>query len=184
MTKLQIKVRRGYMYYLKKTKCLCSWNLHSVLFLMQPEAMGDVEVNSAFYNVSCSLWRVLVWHALLLEWIPNWGLKSGVPLQIVVMFLDTDVVLPNYYWILKKTTKTKKKKNYNSDDCFVLVSRGCSSLVTFIWSAVAVVPLLYGAPKSIWMFNINNSPKVCFDFKIKRNANVILNQPTQGWHSV
>lgn len=110
MTKLQIKVRRGYMYYLKKTKCLCSWNLHSVLFLMQPEAMGDVEVNSAFYNVSCSLWRVLVWHALLLEWIPNWGLKSGVPLQIVVMFLDTDVVLPNYYWILKKTTKTKKKK--------------------------------------------------------------------------
>lgn len=57
---------------------------------MQPEAMGDVEVNSAFYNVSCSLCRVLVWHALLLEWKPNWGLKSGVKLLLDI-----------------KTTKTK-----------------------------------------------------------------------------
>ena len=146
---------------------------------MQPEAMGDVEVNAAFYNVSCSLWRVLVWHALLLEWIPNWGLKSGVKFLLDI-----------------KNTKTKKKKTYNTDDCIVLVSRHTrvSSLVTFIWSAMTVVPLLCGAPKSRYICGHSYFPfpKVCFVFvffKIKRNlsnynANFILNQPAQGWYRV
>lgn len=68
-----------------------SWNLHSLLFYMQPGALGDVEVNSAFYNMSVLLWLILQSHALLLEGKPNWGLC----LFVIIILVKYSVWLKN-----------------------------------------------------------------------------------------
>lgn len=59
---------------------------------MQPGAMGDAEVNSAFYDMSFSLWLLLLWHALVLEWIPTCGLVSGVSCLSVFEFRNSFIV--------------------------------------------------------------------------------------------